>query len=327
MKKYDVVCVGNAIVDVLAKVDDDFLIKNQMSKGAMILIDEDKAESIFGQIKPLKFASGGSAANTVSGIADLGAKCAYIGKICDDDRGNIFRKELSDKGIEFRNTPLLDKPSTAVSMIMVTNDAQRTMNTYLGACSTLCEDDIIDEIIIDSKIMYIEGYLWDHINAKKALRKALAIAANNNVKRAFTLSDSFCVERFRDEFIDLIKNDLDIIFGNEDEVKSLYQANSLEQAMNYLAKDTDFAIITRGSKGSLILANDEIIEIEPKFVENVVDTTGAGDIYAAGFLYGLSQEYGLEVCGKIANIVSSEIITEVGARANKDLKKLILDVV
>lgn len=322
--RLDVLGIGNAIVDVLAKTDDAFLKNNNLEKGSMMLIDASQADSLYKKMGPAIEKSGGSAANTVAGIAALGGRTAFIGRVADDQLGEIFTHDIRSLGVEYETKKDTSGNPTARSFILVTPDAERTMNTYLGACQDLHESDVSEEQLKRAKIVYLEGYLWDPVEAKKAFLKAMDITKAAGNKVALTLSDSFCVGRYREEFQDLVQNRIDILFANEDEIKSLYELDDFEAAVEEVRGKCDLIIITRGEKGAVILSGPERVEIgiEPTEPE---DTTGAGDLYAAGFLYGYSQGYSLEKCGKIAAICASEIISHVGARPEANLKKLVAE--
>ena len=321
-KDIDVLGIGNAIVDVLSRCEDNFLEERDIDKGAMILVDEAQAEALYAQMGPTIEVSGGSAGNTIAGIAALGGKAAYVGSIADDQLGAIYAHDIRSLGVEFETAVDESGIATARSFILVTPDGQRTMNTFLGACQNLGPDDIEEEQIKRAKVVYMEGYLWDPVEAKKAFIKAMDIASANGSKVSLTLSDSFCVGRYRDEFLDLVENRVDILFANEDEIISLYEASSFEDAVSKVKTHAEVAILTRSEKGAVILSGDEHIEV-PAHPTTVEDTTGAGDLYAGGFLYGYTQGYDLETCGKIAAVCAAEIISHIGARPEVDLKELI----
>jgi sugar/nucleoside kinase (ribokinase family) len=320
---YDVVAVGNAIVDVLARVGDGFLEERDLKKGSMSLVDAKTAGTLYTEIDPDRQCSGGSAANTVAGIASLGGTPAFIGKIHKDELGGIFKRDIASAGVEFATEPLKEGPSTARCIILVTTDAERTMNTYLGACTKLTPDDIDENVIKAGKIIYLEGYLWDEEDAKQAMLKACRIAKENEKMVAFTLSDSFCVERHREEFLELIKEHVDILFCNEDEILSLYQAKKFDTAINKVKKDCSITAITRQDKGSVVVSGVYKIHVEAEQVEEVVDTTGAGDLYAAGFLHGLVNGRSLGTCARIGGITAGEVITHYGARPETVLRGLV----
>ncbi len=319
----NVIALGNAIVDVICKVDEDFLIKNHLPKGSMSIIDLEKAESLTQSLINNVERSGGSAANTAVGISTLGGRVAFVGRVKNDRLGKIFKKDLHDNGVEFTTPITIDGPQTACSIVLVTPDAERTMNTYLGACIDLGPEDIDPNQINAAEIVYLEGYLWDKESAKNAFRKAAKIAKESGRKIAFTLSDIFCVERWRDEFTQLLIDHVDIVFANEGEILSLFKTNDLNYALSTIRNFCDISVITRSEKGSLVITKTNTHEIAAKSVDHVIDTTGAGDLYAAGFLYGLSNNYDLTICGKFGSICSAEIITHLGARPETSLKELI----
>ena len=320
---YDVVAVGNAIVDVIAKKEDSFLAEHNLPKGIMSLIDEKRADELYKYIQDDCIrCSGGSAANTIAGIASLGGKPAFIGKVRDDELGQIFKKDISELGVHFDTAPLIEPPPTASCLIIVSPDAERTMNTYLGACARLAPKDITEELIKSSKITYMEGYLWDEDEAKAAMVKAGTIAHNANRNVSLTLSDPFCVDRHRGEFLGLIDNLVDILFCNEAELCSLYRTQSLNDAIENIRNECEITVVTCGKHGSIIVTADSTIKIEAEFTEKLVDTTGAGDSFAAGFLMGYAQEKPLETCAKMGGIAASEIISHYGARPETSLAEL-----
>lgn len=321
----DVVGVGNAIVDVLAHADDAFLDALSLDKGTMTLIDEAAAAALYDSMGPAVEVSGGSAANTIAGVASLGGTGAFIGKVCNDQLGAIFRHDIRSLGIVFETSPAANGPSTARCLVLVTPDAQRTLQTYLGAAAQLAPDDIDGALIARSKITYLEGYLWDPPPAKEAFVLAAKLAHAAGRRVALSLSDPFCVDRHRADFRALVGEHVDVLFANEDEIVSLYQVHSFDDAVQHVRGHCEIAVLTRSEKGSVVLAGDDVhmIDIEP--VDEVVDTTGAGDAYAAGFLYGLTHHYPLAACGRIGAIAAAEVVSHVGARpevALADLLKL-----
>ncbi|MEM1370662.1 MAG: adenosine kinase [Pseudomonadota bacterium] len=321
-KPYDVLGIGNAIVDIIAKCDDALLAKHDAPKGSMRLIDGNAMDAIFADMSSSIQASGGSASNTMVGIASFGGKSAFIGKLADDAFGKTFAEDLKAAGVEFQGTPIKSDLATGRSLILVTPDGQRTMNTALGISSNLSPADVDEAEIAKAKIVYLEGYLFDRDDAKAAFQRAAQLAKTTGAKVALTLSDAFCVERHRDSFLELIRNDVDILFANEAEILSLYQTEDFAIAVSNAAADTALAALTRSENGSLILADDERIEIAALPVEAVVDTTGAGDLYAAGFLYGLSQSDDLKKAGQLGSLAASEIISHLGARPERSLQTL-----
>lgn len=318
---YDILGIGNAIVDVVARTDDQFLSRHDMHKGAMILIDAATADAIYAAMPPGLESSGGSAGNTCAVAAGLGAKVAYIGKVADDQLGGVFRHDINAVGVHFPTVPLVGGAPTARCLIMVTPDGQRTMNTFLGACVSLTEADVDPALVAASAVTYLEGYLFDPPAAQAAFRKAAEAAHAAGRRVALSLSDAFCVNRHRAAFLDLVANHVDILFANETEITALYERNSFEEAAAAAREDVALAALTRSEAGSVILHGDDtvIVEAEPT---TVVDTTGAGDAYAAGFLTGLTAGQSLNVCGRMASIAAAEVISHYGARPETDLRKL-----
>lgn len=321
-EELDVVGVGNAIVDVLAQASDAFLVEHGLTKGSMSLIDEARAAHLYSRMGPCVEASGGSAANTMAGLASLGGKPAYVGRVCNDQLGEIFAHDMVAHGIHFAVPPASGGPSTARCLILVTPDAQRTMNTYLGACVNLGPEDIEESLVQRGKITYLEGYLWDRPKAKEAFIKAARIAAAAGRQVALSLSDSFCVARHRESFRELVARHVDILFANEPEIKALYQTDSFEEAASRVRGHTKLAALTRGERGSVLIAGDVCVEIQAARVDRVVDTTGAGDLYAAGVLYGITHGYSLEESGRRGSVAAAEVIGHYGARPETALRKL-----
>jgi sugar/nucleoside kinase (ribokinase family) len=321
--RYDVLGIGNAIVDVIARADEDFLLKQGMRKGAMTLVDEARAEAIYDAMGPAVETSGGSAANTIVGLSSLGARVAFVGKVKDDALGRAFAHDIRAAGVAFDTPPASAGPSTGRCYVLVTPDGERTMNTYLGAAQDLHPDDIDPEAIAASAITYLEGYLWDPKHAKDAFLKAAKIAHEADRKVALTLSDAFCVDRWRDEFLQLMRsNTVDLIFANEAELRSLYQTSDFDAAVKALRADIDVAVVTRSEKGCIVV-NPEDIEAVPAFpVKRVIDTTGAGDLFAAGFLSGLARGADDRICGRLGALAAAEIIQHLGARPETSLKDL-----
>lgn len=319
----DVVGVGNAIVDVLAQADDAQLEQLGLAKGAMTLIEADRADELYGQMASGVEVSGGSAANTLAGIASLGGKGAYIGKVRDDQLGEVFNHDIRAAGVDYRSRPVTSGSSTARCLIFVTPDAQRTMQTFLGVSVDLGPDDIDPEAIGQAAITYLEGYLFDKEEAKEAFVKAAEIAHAAGRKVALSLSDPFCVDRHRAAFLHLVEGHIDILFANEAEITSLYEVEDFDAAVAKVRGHCEIAALTRGADGSVIVTADEFIEIAAEPVEKVVDTTGAGDLFAAGVLFGITQGYELAVCGKIGSIASAEIISHYGARPDSPLAPMV----
>ncbi len=320
--KFDVLGIGNAIVDVIAPVDDVFLGQNDITKASMTLIDEERAQGLYGVFPSAAETSGGSAANTIAGIAGLGAHTAYCGKVADDELGKTFAHDLRATGAAFETAPLVGGPGTARCLIAVTPDAQRSMSTYLGASSLFCVDDLDEDMIRDAAITYMEGYLFDRDAAKQAFVHAAEIATAAGRKTALTLSDLFCVDRHRQSFLHLIRGHIDILFANEAELLALYETVDFDKALARVREDCAFAAVTRSEKGSVLLSKEEMININAAPVEKVVDTTGAGDLYAAGVLYGLSRNLPLAECGRIGSVAAAEVISHYGARAQTNLRIL-----
>ncbi len=320
--RYDVLGIGNAIVDVLAPAEDSFLAQHELAKGGMMLIDADRAELLYGAMGAGTESSGGSAANTVAGVAALGGRACFVGKVCDDELGRIFAHDIRAIGVDFHSPPATGGTPTARCLIMVTPDAMRTMNTFLGACVELGPEDVDEDLVAASAITYLEGYLWDPPGAKEAFIKAMGAARAADRKVALSLSDSFCVDRHREEFLDLVEHHVDILFANEQEIISLYETDSFDAAMQAVRGHCEIAALTRSEKGAVIVAGDEVHVIDAEPVAHVVDTTGAGDVYAAGFLTGLAEGRGLQECGRMAGIGAAEVISHMGARAEVDLKAL-----
>ena len=324
--RYDVLGIGNAIVDVIARTEEDFLLKQGMNKGTMALIDEPRAQAIYEAMGPAIETSGGSAANTIVGISSLGARTAFIGKVKDDLLGRAFSHDIRAAGVAFTTALAADGASTARCYVLVTPDGERTMNTYLGAAQDLHPNDIDADLVAASAIVYLEGYLWDPKNAKDAFVKAAKIAHEAERTVALTLSDAFCVDRWRDEFLQLMRSKtVDLIFANEAELHSLYQTSDFETAVKALRADIATAVVTRSEKGCVVITR-EGTEAVPAFpVERVVDTTGAGDLFAAGFLAGLARGADDRTCGRLGALAAAEVIQHLGARPEASLKDLARD--
>ena len=310
----DVTGIGNPIVDIISSAEDATIARLQMSKAAMALINQERSEQLRELMGPCVQLSGGSAANTIAGLASLGAKVGYIGKIRDDELGDAFRHDIMSMGVQYSTPPAVDGPPTAHCLIFVTPDAQRTMNTYLGACVNLTVHDLDREMIEASRILYLEGYLFDPPNAQNAFRAAADTAHAAGRQVALTLSNSFCVHRHRRAFLDLIENRIDILFANEAELKVLFETEVWESAVAFFASKVRFAAITRGPLGSIIVAGGRIISISAARASSIVDTTGAGDLYAAGVLFGLATGRSPEECGWLGSIAAAEVISHFGGR-------------
>jgi sugar/nucleoside kinase (ribokinase family) len=321
--KYDVLGIGNAIFDILVQTDESFLAAHGMAKGGMALIDEARAAAIYRDMGPAVEMSGGSAANTIVGLANLGARTAYVGKVKDDQIGRLYSHDIRAAGVGFETTPAPDGPATGCSYILVTPDGERTMNTYLGAAQELVPADIDAAQVAAAAILYLEGYLWDPDNAKQAFVKASAIAHDAGRQVALTLSDSFCVDRYRGEFLDLMRNGtVDLVFANEAELRSLYQAADFDTALKQLRVDAKLGVITRSEKGCVVASKDGVTAVPAFPIARMVDTTGAGDLFAAGFLFGLVRGAGPEAAGRLGALAAAEVIQHIGARPQASLKEL-----
>jgi sugar/nucleoside kinase (ribokinase family) len=319
----DVLGLGNAIVDVLTEADDRTLERLGLAKGTMTLVDEVRMAELYGGIGPAVEMSGGSCANTMAALASLGARAAYVGKVQRDQLGEVFTHDVRAAGVEFRTAPLHEGPPTARSFILVTPDAQRTMSTYLGACVELGPDDVDEAQVARAKIVYLEGYLWDRPEAKAACLKAAELAHRHGRQVALSLSDPFCVARWRAEFADLVAHHIDIVIANEVEICGLYGANSFDDVIDVVRGQSRIAALTRGAAGSVIVAGDRTHVLQAAPVTALVDTTGAGDLYAAGLLYGLTHDLPLAACGRLGSLCAAHILGHYGARATRSLKPLI----
>jgi sugar/nucleoside kinase (ribokinase family) len=323
-KKYSVVAIGNAMLDLVCKVPEQFLKEEGISKGAMNLVSMERSNNILKIVRPIKETAGGSAANTISTLAKLGLKTGYIGKIADDPKGKVFRKDLIDSSIYY-NTDFLDRSNTEATgkcIVLITPDKERTMNTYLGATEFLTEIDIDEELIAHGEWLYLEGYRFDGQKSKEAFYKAIEIAKRNKTKIAITLSDKFCVDRYRSDFIDLLNSSADMVFCNEAELKSLFQVGDIREAQSFIADTISCLACTCAERGAYLFQGSSIREISTDEV-NVIDTTGAGDNFAAGFLYGLAQNFTLEKCATFGNLIAAEVLKVYGPRIEKSLKTLV----
>ena len=321
--RYDVLGIGNAIVDVIARAEDDFLAAQGMHKGGMALIDEARAAAIYDAMGPATESSGGSAANTIVGVASFGGRAAFVGKVKDDVLGKAFAHDIRAARVTFDTKPATDGASTARCYIMVTPDGERTMNTYLGAAQDLKPSDIDEAAVAAAAVIYLEGYLWDPPKAKEAFVKAAEIAHRNNRKGALTVSDSFCVDRYRSEFLDLIrKGTVDILFANEHELKSLYETADFDTAAKALRGDAKLAVVTRSEKGCAVISRDGIEAVQAMPIDSVVDVTGAGDLFAAGFLVGHSHGKDHRTSARLGALAAAEVIQHIGARPAVSLKAL-----
>jgi sugar/nucleoside kinase (ribokinase family) len=321
--RYDVLGIGNAIVDVIARTEDDFLAAQGMHKGGMALIDEARAATIYDAMGPATESSGGSAANTIVGVASFGGRAAFVGKVKDDVLGKAFAHDIRAARVTFDTKAATSGPSTARCYIMVTPDGERTMNTYLGAAQDLKPSDIDEAAVAAAAVVYLEGYLWDPPQAKEAFVKAAEIAHRNNRKVALTLSDSFCVDRYRSEFLDLIrKGTVDIVFANEHELRSLYETADFDTAAKALRGDARLAVVTRSEKGCVVVTRDGIEAVQAMPIDKVVDVTGAGDLFAAGFLVGHSHGKDHRTAARLGALAAAEVIQHIGARPAVSLKGL-----
>jgi sugar/nucleoside kinase (ribokinase family) len=315
VSRFDVLALGNALVDVLVYADDDFVTRTGVEPGAMTMVDAARADEIYAEMGPATEASGGSAANTVAGVASFGGKAAFIGRVADDTFGKVFSHDLRSIGVHFDAPFATSGAPTGRCLVIVTPDAQRTMCTFLGAGVELDESYVDEALVAASAITYLEGYLWDPPAAKAAVRKAAAIAHRADQRVALTLSDPFCVERHRAEFLELIQSDIDILFANEDEITKLYEVETFDEALHHVRGHCEIAALTRGAAGSVIVAGDDVHVIDA-YPADVNDTTGAGDVYAAGFLYGLTHGHNLATCGRLASLGAAEVISHLGPRAS-----------
>jgi len=323
MTRFDVLTVGNAIVDIIARCDDQFLADNAITKAAMNLIDAERAELLYSRMGPAIEASGGSAGNTAAGIANFGGKAAYFGKVAKDQLGQIFSHDIRALGVHYQTQPLENFPPTARSMIFVTEDGERSMNTYLGACVELGPEDVEADVVAEAKVTYFEGYLWDPPRAKEAIRECARIAHENGREVSMTLSDSFCVGRYRDEFLELMRSGtVDIVFANRQEALSLYETEDFEEALTQIARDCKIAAVTMSEDGAVILRGSEHYHVDAIALDELVDTTGAGDLFASGFLYGYTQGRELKDCGKLGCLAAGTVIQQIGPRPDKSLSEL-----
>ncbi len=320
--RIDVLTIGNALTDILANVSDDFLIEENMNKGIMHLIEADRAEQLYQKMPADKIQiSGGSASNSAAGIASLGGNAAFVGKVADDEVGHFFSKDLRQNGVRYETEMLEHGAASGKSMIYITPDGERTMNTYLGACHDLTPNDIIEDEIGSAAITFMEGYLWDPPEAKRAFIKAAHFAHKYDRATAITLSDPFCVNRFRDEFLDLLRSKtIDYVFANIEELKSLYETDDLHHAAQMVAQDCEIAAITMGEKGAMAIANGEVISVPSVKVDKVEDVTGAGDLFASGFLLALARGKDLRYALNLGCICAAEVISHIGARPEENLR-------
>ncbi|WP_119390238.1 adenosine kinase [Taklimakanibacter lacteus] len=318
---FDVLTIGNAIVDVFSRVEEGFLARHNVTKGMMRLVTEKESAELFEDMGPSTQISGGSGANTAVGVASFGGKVAFIGKVKADRLGKVFTHDTQSAGVDFATAHATTGPATASSLILITPDGERTMNTFLGACVHLAPGDIDEAVVAASRVTYLEGYLWDPPLAKEAFKKAARIARQAGRKVSITLSDSFCVDRHRDSFLELIRSDIDIVFANEKEIKSLYQVDTFDEALQRVRKDCSIAALTRSEAGCVLVRGDEIHVVEAHPVEQVVDATGAGDLFASGFLYGFTRDLSLVQSARLGALAAAEVISHVGARPQISLNR------
>jgi sugar/nucleoside kinase (ribokinase family) len=321
--RFDVLGLGNAIVDIIARVEDDFLARQSMRKGSMALIDEARAATIYDAMGPAREISGGSAANTIAGLASLGARAAFIGRVRADAVGEVFAHDIRAAGVAFDTAPSPTGPATARSYVLVTPDGERTMNTFLGAAQDLNVADIDADVVASAAITYLEGYLWDPPRAKDAFVKAAAIAHEAKRMVALSLSDTFCVDRWRDEFLHLIRSGaVDLVFANESELHSLYQTADFDTALAALGREARRAVVTRSAAGCIAIEGGRTVAVPACPVERIVDTTGAGDLFAAGFLFGVAHGFSDERSALLGSLAAAEVISHLGARPEVSLKAL-----
>ncbi len=319
----DVAAFGNALVDVLSHEADEFIADYDLAKGSMALIDTERAEQLYSAMSPATEISGGSAANTVVGVASFGGTSAFVGRVRDDQLGTVFAHDIRAAGVRFVTAPATDGLPTGRCLIIVTADAERTLNTYLGAAAEFGPEDVDAELVAGAQVTYLEGYLWDQPRAKAAFREAARLAHDADRRVALTLSDGFCVDRHRADFLQLVEHDADILFANEAEICALYEVDDFDAALQRVSRHCEVAALTRSAKGSVIVRGEEVHVIDAHSVPGgVVDTTGAGDLYAAGFLYGFTHGHDLGTCGKLAALGAAEVISHLGARPEMSLAQL-----
>ena len=324
---FDVLGVGNALVDVITRVDDDFVTAHDFPRGATTMVDLDRADAIYADLPPAQEISGGSCANTIAGLASFGANVAFIGRVRDDQLGKVYTHDLRSLGVHFDVPPATTGPPTGRCLVMVMPDAHRTQCTYLGASTFIGPEDVDPEVVARAHVTYLEGYLWDQPPAKEAIRKAATAARGAGRQVALTLSDPFCVDRHRDEFRDLVADEIDVLFANEAEICSLYEVDDFDAALQQVRRHCRIGALTRGEHGSVVIAGDSVHVLEAEPVDRLVDTTGAGDQYAAGFLYGLTHGHDLDTCGRLGSMAAAEVISHYGARPAVSLAKLAEEVV
>jgi sugar/nucleoside kinase (ribokinase family) len=319
---FDVLGIGNALVDVITSVDDDFVTAHDFPRGATTMVDLDRSDAIYADLPPAQEISGGSCANTIAGLASFGANVAFIGRVRDDQLGKVYTHDLRSLGVHFDVPPAATGPPTGRCLVMVMPDAHRTQCTYLGASTFIGPEDVDPGVVARAHVTYLEGYLWDQPPAKEAIRKAAAAARGAGRQVALTLSDPFCVDRHRDEFRDLVADEIDVLFANESEICSLYEVDDFDAALQQVRHHCRIGALTRGEHGSVVIAGDSVHVLEAEPVDRLVDTTGAGDQYAAGFLYGLTNGHDLDTCGRLGSTAAAEVISHYGARPAVSLSKL-----
>ncbi|MEP3046968.1 MAG: adenosine kinase [Roseibium sp.] len=321
--RFDALCIGNAICDVFSHVEEDFLVSEDLVKGSMRLIDSGEAIELFGKMGQTVRVSGGSAGNTAAGIASLGGRPAYFGKVAEDELGDNYYHDMNGTGVYFNTPRLREEKPTARSMILITPDGERTMNTYLGACTEFGPSDVDEQVVAASAVTYMEGYLWDPEEAKKAFLVAAEIAHKHNRKVAITLSDAFCVDRYRSEFKGLLSDGVvDLMFANEHEIKALYETGDLDTAIDSARNSGAMTALTLGKEGAMVITKEQTVKVPAQSIDNVVDLTGAGDLFASGFLFGLARDYSLTDAAELGCICASSVISHVGARPERPLKNL-----
>lgn len=322
--RYDIVAIGNAIVDVIAQATDDFLDEEQLVKGSMTLIDADRATELYQDMGPARETGGGSSANTLAGASTLGRQCALIAQVADDQLGEVFAHDIRATGIDFDVAPLGKQPPTARCLVLVTPDAQRTMSTFLGASQFLPPTAVDADLVASGSILYLEGYLWDSEEPKAAMALGIDLAHQHGRKVAFTLSDLFCVDRHRDDFSGMLtQGRIDILFSNEAEIQSLCETDDFDAAVAQTAEQVETLVVTRGEKGAIAVHQGQTYSVDAEPVESIIDTTGAGDQFAAGFLSGLIEERSIENCLTMGAIAAAEVISHYGARPEADLRELV----
>ena len=323
--RLDVVCVGNALVDVLASAKDEDLVDLELIKGTMVLVDNERAAAIYDRMGATTEASGGSAANTAAGVAALGGRVAFLGRVADDGLGRAFTHDIRSVGVAFDPTPTIAVPGEVVTghcLVLVTEDAERTMATHLGVASEFGAVDLHDGYLASTQIVYLEGYLWDQPPAKAAMREAIEVAHRHDAAVALTVSDPFCVQNHKSEFLDLLNGDLELLFANEEEVMMLFGAKTFDAAVDAVVETGVLGVLTRGAQGSVVVTASGPVEVPAATVDRVVDTTGAGDLFAAGFLYGMTNGLQPEEAARLGGVCAAEVISHVGARPQGDLRAL-----